>query len=480
MEENFANISRLEFELKLRESRSSIQRLLTTQHRNFDSYFQDLLNTSERFLQDTFQSQYGDMYSQNSKLFRDLYSELRQYYRGSGINLEEALIEFWSRLLERLFKAQNAQYSFSDEYLDCLVKQYEQLKPFGDIPREVKLKAARAFIAARSFVQGLNAAADIVRKVTQVPMSTECARAVMKLMYCPHCRGYSSTKLCNNYCWNVMRGCLANQADLDSEWRNLIESLLLVADKFTGSSNVENIVGTIHTKISEAITHMQENKELITNKVFKICGNPKKSSKGPKPEERRRKGKAAQEEKTAVANMENLISDVKGILSDIQDYWVSLPSLFCTDKVMAGPGNEDKCWNGITKGRYMPERMGSGLANQINNPEVDVDITKPDMTIRQQIMQLKIMTSRLRNAYNGNDVDFQDTSDDISGSGSGDGCHEDVCGRKLSRETMIIQPATHAVPRQPGEGSPGNGTSLCSLDLILLLVALLVAQCSRW
>lgn len=61
--------------------------------------------------------------------------------------------------------------------------------------------------------------------------------------------------------------------------------------------------------------------------------------------------------------------------------------------------------------RYLPEVMGDGLANQINNPEVEVDITKPDMTIRQQIMQLKIMTNRLRSAYNGEDSDFQDASE---------------------------------------------------------------------
>lgn len=59
--------------------------------------------------------------------------------------------------------------------------------------------------------------------------------------------------------------------------------------------------------------------------------------------------------------------------------------------------------------------MGDGLANQINNPEVEVDITKPDMTIRQQIMQLKIMTNRLRGAYGGNDVDFQDASESQPG-----------------------------------------------------------------
>lgn len=61
--------------------------------------------------------------------------------------------------------------------------------------------------------------------------------------------------------------------------------------------------------------------------------------------------------------------------------------------------------------RYLPEVMGDGLANQINNPEVEIDITKPDMIIRQQIMQLKIMTSRMKNAINGNDVEFQDASE---------------------------------------------------------------------
>ncbi|CAB1317609.1 unnamed protein product [Coregonus sp. 'balchen'] len=54
---------------------------------------------------------------------------------------------------------------------------------------------------------------------------------------------------------------------------------------------------------------------------------------------------------------------------------------------------------------------GARLEKLINNPEVEIDITKPDMTIRQQIMQLKIMTNRLKNAFNGNDVDFQDTSE---------------------------------------------------------------------
>jgi len=60
--------------------------------------------------------------------------------------------------------------------------------------------------------------------------------------------------------------------------------------------------------------------------------------------------------------------------------------------------------------RYFPEVVKEGLTNQVNNPEVNVDITRPDTLIRQQIMALRVMTNKLKNAYNGNDIYFQDSS----------------------------------------------------------------------
>lgn len=51
-----------------------------------------------------------------------------------------------------------------------------------------------------------------------------------------------------------------------------------------------------------------------------------------------------------------------------------------------------------------------GLTNQLNNPEVQLDITRPNSFIRQQIMALRVMTNKLKSAYNGNDIYFQDSS----------------------------------------------------------------------
>ncbi|KAM8804971.1 GPC1 protein, partial [Eudromia elegans] len=477
MEENFANKSRSEFEAMTKDAGRAVQTILTAQYRSFDGYFQDLLNKSEKALYEAFPTMYGELYMQNMKVFKDLYSELRRYYRGSNINLEEALNEFWTRLLERLFKLMNPQYHITDEYLDCMVKHAEQHKPFGEVPRDLKVKATRAFIAARSYAQGFLVGSDVVRKVSQVSLSHECTRAVMKLTYCPHCRGMSSVKPCNNYCLNVVKGCLANQADLNTEWKYLMDSLIVVADRIDGPYNVDAVIGTIHMRISEAISNLQENKDSITAKVFQGCGNPKINTKGSSSDDKKRRGKVTLEAKSSAQALELLVLDAKGNLTNLKSYWVTLPNVLCSKKVTAGSGADDKCWNGMTKGSYLPEVMGDGLANQINNPEVEVDITKPDMTIRQQIMQLKIMTNRLGNANIGNDVDFQDASDDTSGSGSGDACPDDVCGKRLAKSPGTRPPETHAIPKQSGHGVSGaSSRSSPSAFLILLSVALLATQ----
>ncbi|GCB76537.1 hypothetical protein scyTo_0021012, partial [Scyliorhinus torazame] len=109
---------------------------------------------------------YGQLYMQNSEVFQDLFKEMKKYYVFGNLNLEDMLSDFWARLLERMFQLVNPQYHFTEEYLECVSKYTEQLKPFGDVPRKLKLQVTRAFIAARTFAQGLDVAQDVVNKVS--------------------------------------------------------------------------------------------------------------------------------------------------------------------------------------------------------------------------------------------------------------------------------------------------------------------------
>lgn len=55
-----------------------------------------------------------------------------------------------------------------EDYLECVSKQIETLRPFGETPRVMKMIVTRTFVAARSFVQGLVVSGEVVRKVSQV------------------------------------------------------------------------------------------------------------------------------------------------------------------------------------------------------------------------------------------------------------------------------------------------------------------------
>lgn len=437
MEEKYSLQSKDDFKSVVSEQCNHLQAVFASRYKKFDEFFKELLENAEKSLNDMFVKTYGRLYMQNSEVFKELFKELKHYYVVGNVNLEEMLNDFWARLLERMFRLVNSQYHFTDEYLECVSKYTEQLKPFGDVPRKLKLQVTRAFVAARTFAQGLAVARDVVGKVSVVNPTAQCTHALLKMIYCSHCQGLVTVKPCYNYCSNIMRGCLANQGDLDIEWNNFIDAMLMVAERLEGPFNIESVMDPIDVKISDAIMNMQENSVQVSQKVFQGCGPPKPLPAGRISRSISESAFSARfrpyhpEERPTTAagtSLDRLVTDVKEKLKQAKKFWSSLPSNVCNDERMAaGNGNEDDCWNGKGKSRYLFAVTGNGLANQGNNPEVQVNTSKQDTLILRQIMALRVMTSKMKNAYNGNDVDFFDISDENSGEGSGSGCEYQQC-----------------------------------------------------
>ncbi|KAL1267365.1 hypothetical protein QQF64_032728 [Cirrhinus molitorella] len=158
------------------------------------------------------------------------------------------------------------------------------------------------------------------------------------------------------------------------------------------------------------------------------------------------------------------VTDIKEKLKKFRKFWSSLPEAFCQEEhVAAAESAEDDCWNGHDKGRYVPEVLKDGLTNQVNNPEVGVDVSRPDTLIRQQIMALRVMTNKLKNAYDGNDIYFQDSNDESSGSGSGSGCTE-MC--TTESDSFI----TEAPVQEKEKTDEISSASIIQPNLLLLLL----------
>ncbi|XP_005796035.1 glypican-1-like [Xiphophorus maculatus] len=474
MEDNLATLSRREMEGLLREAKRPLQSSLSYSYNTFNGYMDDLMNRSRATLQDTFTSTWGFLYSRNSQLFHDLYQDLRDYYRSASVNLEEVLNEFWTKLLEKLFYQANKQSSIDEDYQECVSKKIETLRLSGEAAHKMTIQVTRTFVAARAFLQGLQTSREVVGKVLQVPLSQKCMGAIMRMTYCPHCRGMPTAKPCANYCSNVMKGCLANQADLHTEWSHLADTMIEVGERRL--DDVESVIPYLPNQISEAMFSMVDNMETINSKLFQACGSLSEGGATSSGFEDITSKRRVVVDDRSVIKMPKSVSDVNMKLREIRPYWVSLPKVLCSDRVASGTGAEDKCWNGMSRARYLPEVIGDGLARQINNPEVEIDISKPDMKIRQQIMQLKIMTHRLKNALNGQDVDFQDTSDDVSGSGSGM-CADDMCSRGPRLVAPVTEPPrVYAYPPRNKEVRGSASQSLPSFSVLLLSLLILLLR----
>ncbi|XP_054625749.1 glypican-6a isoform X1 [Dunckerocampus dactyliophorus] len=487
MEDKLNQQSKLEFEKLVEESSHNMRVTFVSRHKKFDEFFLELLDNSERSLNSMFTRTFGKLYMKNSEVFQDLFTELKRYYTGGNVNLEEMLNDFWSRLLERMFQLLNSQYHFTDDYLECVSKYSDQLKPFGDVPRKLKAQVTRALIAARTFVQGLMVGREVANRVAKVNVAPACVRALTRMLYCPYCRSMPGLKPCQNYCQNVMRGCLANQADLDPEWNVFIDAMLLVADRLQGPFSIEAVIEPIDIKISEAIMTMQDNSVQLSAKVFQRCGPPKASGTGrsargisdvfsarfrPFPPEGRpttATGTSLDRLRGVWRTMQHSVIDIKEKLKVSKRFWSNLPDDVCAEGKLT-ESDEEQCWNSHTKARYFPEVVKEGLTNQVNNPEVNLDITRPDTLIRQQIMALRVMTNKLKNAYNGNDIYFQDSSDEGSTSGSGSGC-SDGC---TTEAVLVGSEAPVIGADRSDEHTAAAGKTLSHRPSLLLMVTTVI------
>ncbi|XP_072292255.1 glypican-4 [Eucyclogobius newberryi] len=486
MEEKLSQQSRTEIKAPVSQVSTNLQSTFRQRHSHFDKFFRELLKNAESSLHSMFVRTYGMMYVQNAELFKKFFADLTLYYTGgsASVNLEAMLSEFWAELLERMFRLVNVQYEFSDDYMECVSRHTDQLMPFGDVPRKLRIQLTRAFIAARTFTKGLALMPEVVNKVSTVSASPNCVRASMKMLYCPYCSGQVALKPCQNYCLNVMRGCLANQADLDTEWNNFLDAMLSLADRLEGPFNFESVMDPIDVKISEAIMNMQENSMQVSQKVFQGCGQPKPSA-GFRTKRSMKEtaftgrfrpySPDARPTTAAGTSLDRLTSDVKKRLKHTKKFWSTLPETVCAGERIA-PG--DECWNGTAKSRYEAVVIGNGLANQVSNPDVDVDITKPDIVIRSQIAALKEMTSWLKAAHSGNDISIEidDDSEASSGGESGSGCDLPPCD-DIYISTPPPAPRLVPVVNKHPSNSAGSGRGSLLLALAALVLALLAPHC---
>ncbi|XP_045514663.1 glypican-6 [Pieris brassicae] len=131
--------------------------------------------------------------------------------------------------------------------------------------------------------------------------------------------------------------------------------------------------------------------------------------------------------------LERLVRETRARVRSSRRYWAHLPALLCAStSITSAP-----CFNGTHVATYTAIAAGDGTAALASNPEVRGPPPQPSAIARAQLDSLKSLTARLKDAYNGVEVQWKDSAEDLqaaaasddfvetAGSGSGSGDHTD-------------------------------------------------------
>ncbi|KAG4067470.1 hypothetical protein HA402_003294 [Bradysia odoriphaga] len=484
----------------LRHHTRSLRNILESTAKTFRDHVVELTIQSENKTLNLFSQVYRRMSPLSRQPILEFYREIRNFFISrTESNLDEVVAHFFRELFPVAYHhavhsgSDSAKGDFHVDYKNCLMHTFEDLQPFGSIPKVVAGNLIQSIGAATVFMTALDRGADILESAEEINsdyLTTKCRNHLTKMHYCAGCNGISKhkTKTCYGYCTNVMRGCLAQYVGvLDNPWSNVAESIeLLYHNSVKTDKGIEEVIKTLDVKLSEAIMHAMENGPELEKKVKKSCGIPSLL-----PSEKI----IAEEDLEVITTVQNKWvsppnTEMLKFLVNIdksKDFYAKIVDSVCEDEELKQ--DDRHCWTGDRIGDYTQTVMANGVDAQRYNPEVPLEqnayaktnklnelvdkliklrhtVTNA-MTPSQQIFDFQSDMARHDEEGSGGYRDEEDDYEDHNIGGSGDGSGYGN-----------VEPSIPRVNTIDGETTTGSSSASTQYRISIYLVTVLIAAIS--
>uniref|UniRef100_A0A8C3W0G0 Glypican 5 n=1 Tax=Catagonus wagneri TaxID=51154 RepID=A0A8C3W0G0_9CETA len=450
MEERYQIAARQDMQQVLQTSSSTLKFLISRNAAAFQETLETLIRQAENYTSILFCNTYRNMALEAAASIQEFFADVGLYLFGADVSPEEFVNRFFDSLFPLVYNhlIYPGVMDGSLEYSECIRTARRDISPFGNIPQRVLGQMARSLMPSRTFLQALNLGIEVINTTDHLRFSKECGRALLRMQYCPHCQGLALSKPCMGYCLNVVRGCLAHMAELNSHWHLYIRSLEELSDAMHGTYDIEHVLLNFHLLVNDAVVQAHLDGQKLAEQVNKICGHPNRTpTQSPRcsfdgsKETHGMKISARNGEETLANRRKEFINSLRLH----RTFYGSLADQLCANELAAGDG--EPCWNGedIIKS-YTQRVVGSGIKAQSGNPEVKVKGTDP--VINQIIDKLKHVIQLLQ----GRSPKPSKWERHVGSGGgmaeqvSGDCDDEDGCGGSGSGEVKRTLKITNWVP----------------------------------
>ncbi|XP_051549055.1 glypican-5-like [Myxocyprinus asiaticus] len=386
--------------------------------------FQSLLSFTLNQTYSLFDSTYQPISQDARPIVSTLFSELGFYLRGdANISVERSVDIFFDKLFPLVYQnlvnpgLGSPVSIWSAEGSECLRATRHDINPFGSHPQALFQELSRALSTGRALSWALVVGGEVLNTTEMMVLAHQCGRALVRMHFCPHCRGLTLIRPCRGLCLNVMRGCLAGLAELDGPWQRYVAFLEGLSRTQAGGYELELALLHIRERINDAIITAQLQGPHLSAVVGKVCGSLTESvSSTPIISTLRSPGHLVNqtvELQTSVTSsspttldtgnlrehitlkrrslplkpskngkhrsLKNISKEFMGYIQRYKTFFSNLPEMLCDGEVVM---DENTCWSGEdVVESYTGHVVGNGLQAQRHNPEIKVKIADPVLVV---------------------------------------------------------------------------------------------------
>ncbi|GAB0179336.1 glypican-5 [Grus japonensis] len=241
-----------------------------------------LIRLAENYTSTLFCNAYRNMAAEATTRVQEFFTDVGLFIFGTDVSTEEFVNRFFDTLFPVVYNhvINPGLTDISVEYAECLRMARRDIRPFGNVPKKAIGQMGRSLLPSRAFLQALNLGIEVINTTDHLHFSKDCSRALLRMQYCPHCQGLTLSKPCMGYCLNVIRGCLANMAEVDLHWREYIRSLEELSSAMSGTYDVEHVLLNFHSLVNDALVQSRNNGPELSEQgidctLSKFVGNTK-------------------------------------------------------------------------------------------------------------------------------------------------------------------------------------------------------------
>lgn len=200
------------------------------------------------------------------------FQQLGSYILSSDeYHLPEIISSFFKKLFPIAFNYVLSDASktrdLGQEFNECLEKHYEEIEPFGNVPKHFGRLIRYGFNRARIHTETLEVMLNTMNSTNNLLVHADCQKAISRLHFCPMCSGEVVAKPCRGLCLNVMRGCLSGISEISSSWDDLVidfENLHLGMFK---QNNAQELLAYLDGNITDALLQAMDDGSRIFTQV---------------------------------------------------------------------------------------------------------------------------------------------------------------------------------------------------------------------